>query len=347
MLRVGIVGLGFMGWIHWLAWQRLRGVKVSAVSDPKPKRLKGDWRGLKGNFGPSGEKVDLKGAAGYLDWHELIQDPTIDLVDITLPTALHAEVAIAALRAGKHVLCEKPMALTAKDCQPMIAAANRSGRQLMIAHVLPFFPEYEWALREIGAGTHGEILGGSFKRITAEPTWMANYWSPEHIGGPMLDLHVHDAHFMRLLFGMPTAVTTSGRLRGELAEFWHSQFAFAERQLAVQATGGVMRQSGRTFNHGFEIHLERATLAFEFAVLKGQGRYLLEPTMLLEKVPVRHPKLRGSDPIDAFVAELREACRALHEERPSALLSPELARDAIQICEAEAKSLSFGRTVRL
>jgi predicted dehydrogenase len=362
VIRIGIVGLGFMGWIHWLAYQKLRGVRVAAVCDRKPGRLTGDWRGVRGNFGPRGRRVDLAGAATYLDWRELVRDPQVDLVDITLPTAMHAELANAALAAGKHVLCEKPMALSLNDCQRMTAAAKKAGSRepgamskqnsllraprsmLFIAQVLPFFPEYAWALKTIRSGKYGRLRGGSFKRVICDPTWIENYWSAQHVGGPMLDLHVHDAHFIRLLFGPPTSVAAHGRRRGGMPEYWHAQFGFADRDVVVQSTCGVIGQTGRSFNHGFEIQLECATLAFEYAVIGGRGRYLCEPMLLDEHGRVRRPRLPEADPLVAFVAELREAAKCVRQGCQSELLDPTLAQDAIRICEAEQKSL-FARCV--
>ncbi|PQO26912.1 gfo/Idh/MocA family oxidoreductase, partial [Blastopirellula marina] len=91
MIRVGLVGVGFMGWIHYLAYQKVRSMKLAAVSSRDPKRLKGDWRGIKGNFGPPGEKIDLSGVAGYSSYDELLADDSIDMVDLCLPPAIHAE----------------------------------------------------------------------------------------------------------------------------------------------------------------------------------------------------------------------------------------------------------------
>jgi predicted dehydrogenase len=379
MIRIGIAGMGFMGWVHWLAYQRQRRVRVAAVCDRKPHRLAGDWRGVGGNFGPPGRKVDLAGAATYLSIDDLIRDPDVDVIDITLPTALHAEVAVQALAAGKHVICEKPMALSSADCAHMIAAARksrsaalarqskrrpaaaaprkRSGKpgaarsvadpRLLVAHVLPFFAEYAWALSAVRSGRFGRLLGGSFKRVIRDPTWIEDYWSPGHIGGPMLDLHVHDAHFIRLLFGRPTSVTTKGRLRGGMPEYWHTLYQFDDRRLIVEAVGGVIDQTGRAFNHGFEIHLEHATLAFEFAVFDGSGRYLCKPLLLGKRGRARQPKLGDDDPIAAFTRELTLALDALRSGRDCELLDPELARDAVRICHAETASLLRGKSMRV
>lgn len=347
MTRVGIIGIGFIGWIHWLAYHRLGGVKVVAISESIPERLAGDWRNIKGNFGPPGEQVDLSGINTYANLDDLLRDPQVELVDITLPTFLHADIAVRALEAGKHVFCEKPMALRLADCERMVAAAKKADRLLMIGHVLPFFPEYDWARRVIRSGDFGQVRGGAFRRVISDPTWIKDFWSSERIGGPMLDLHVHDAHFIRLLFGMPQEVFTSGRTRNGLPEFWHSQFRFANRDLVVEATSGTIDQQGRSFTHAFEIHLERATLAFDFAVIGGAGQYLCEPMLLDSNGNVEQPKLPGGDPIDAFVSELREATRSVSEGKTSEILGAILAQDAIRLCEKQSASLLSGQSVKI
>jgi predicted dehydrogenase len=347
MTRVGIIGIGFIGWIHWLAYHRLGGVRVAAISESIPERRAGDWRSIKGNFGPPGEQVDLTGVNAYADLGDLIRDPDVDLVDITLPTSLHADVAIRALEAGKHVFCEKPMALRLADCERMADAAKKNGRLLMIGHVLPFFPEFDWARKVIRSGEYGRVRGGAFRRVISDPTWIKDFWSPERIGGPMLDLHVHDAHFIRLVFGMPQEVTTTGRLRNGLPEFWHSQFRFANQDLVVEATSGTIDQQGRAFTHAFEIHLERATLAFDFAVIGGDAKYLCEPTLLGPDGKVEHPKMPSGDPVDGFVSELREVTDCIKEGRESEILGAALAQDAIRLCEKEAESLRSGAPVKI
>jgi predicted dehydrogenase len=347
MIRVGLVGLGFIGWIHWLAYSRLGGVRVAAICEADKRRLAGDLRGLQGNFGPPGEQIDLTGIATYANLDDLLSDPQVDVVDIALPTSLHADMTVRALEAGKHVFCEKPMALKPADCQRMVAAATKASRLLMIGHVLPFFPEYDWALKTIRSGEYGKLRGGAFRRIIADPKWIGNFWSPDHIGGPMLDLHVHDAHFIRLAFGMPQEVVSTGRLRNGLAEFWHSQFRFADRDLVVEATSGTIDQQGRSFTHAFEIHLEHATLAFDFAVIGGEGQYLCKPMLLDANGGVVRPELPGGDPIDAFVAELREVAHCIREGKGSEILGAILAQDAMRLCEAQATSLETAQPVRI
>ena len=347
MIRVGMVGIGFIGWIHWLAYQRHGGARVTAICESIPERRAGDWRAIKGNFGPPGEQVDLSGINVYANLDDLLRDPQVDLVDIALPTSLHADFAVRALEAGKHVFCEKPMALKLADCERMVAAAKKANRLLMIGHVLPFFPEYDWARKVILSGDYGRVRGGAFRRIISDPTWISNFWSPDRIGGPMLDLHVHDAHFIRLVFGMPQEVTTAGRLRDGLPEFWHTQFRFADHELVVEATSGTINQQGRAFTHSFEIHLERATFAFDFAVIGGEGKYLCEPMLLDSNGQVEHPKLPGGDPVDSFVNEIREVTHCVGEGKTSEILGAVMAQDAMRLCEAQSESLRTGAPVKV
>src|SRR5215831_12972991 len=134
MIRIGIVGIGFMGMIHYLGARDLTGARVTAICSRDPKKLAGDWRGIRGNFGPPGEMMDLSGIKKYDRLEALLADPDIDLVDVCNPTHLHPPTALAALRAGKHVLVEKAIALDPKDADAMVEAANRAGRLLMVAH---------------------------------------------------------------------------------------------------------------------------------------------------------------------------------------------------------------------
>lgn len=342
MLRVGIIGIGFMGMIHYLSYQGRAGVEVGAICTRNPRRRTGDWRGIQGNFGPAGTQMDLNGVAAYALVDELLADSSIDLVDITLPPKLHADVAVRALAAGKHVFCEKPLALTVEDCQRMTAAARRSEKLLLVGHVLPFFPEYRWALEVAQSGQYGRLLGGSFKRVIADPAWLSNYWQADEVGGPMLDLHVHDAHFIRLLFGMPRAVQTWGRTRNALPEFWHSQFDYGVGGPTVHATSGVINQPGRSFQHGFEIHLEGATLTFEFAVLEGTPQCTCPLTLLPATGRVEHPTLVGAEPMEVFAAEIDAVIQSVATSQPAAALAAPLAQDALLLCHKQSESLSLG-----
>jgi predicted dehydrogenase len=335
-----------MGVTHFRAYQRLRGAKVVALASRNRKHLAGEWRDIQGNFGPPGEMVDLGGIRTYESVDALLADKDIDLVDLCLPTAMHADVAVQALRRGRHVFTEKPLALSLADCNRVVRAAEKARRRLLVGHVVPFFPEYAWAIDTIRGGKYGKLLGGQFKRVISSPKWLPNYWEADQTGGPMFDLHVHDAHLIRLIFGMPTGVVSRGAMHEGVPKFWHTLFEFSHSKAVVEATCGVVDQPGRAFNQAFEIRLERATLMFEYAVIDGRGQYLCQPTLLEPNGKVTVPKLDGGDPSESFRAELREVVESIASDRLSDVLGCELARDAIRLCERQIASLTTGRIVR-
>ncbi|MBN2475096.1 MAG: Gfo/Idh/MocA family oxidoreductase [Pirellulales bacterium] len=347
MIQVGIAGIGFMGMIHYLAYQKVRGVKVRALCEQDQKRLAGDWRSIQGNFGPRGTMMDLGGIDRYAKLDEMIADPSLDVIDVCLPPSLHAEVSIAALKAGKHVFCEKPIALKPADAARMVRTAERAGKQLMIGQVLPFFPEYKFAYRTITGGKYGKLLGGHFKRIISDPLWLPDFYNPESTGGPMLDLHVHDAHYIRVIAGLPKSVQSVGSMRGEVVERFSTQFRFDDPKLVITATSGVIDQQGRSFTHAYEIYLEKATLLFDAAGIGKDWVVGYPVTVLTDKGRVLRPKLGSGDPCDAFADEIREMVRTVAANAPSKLLAGALACDAVLLCQKQTQSVQTGRTVKV
>lgn len=343
-MNVGLVGIGFMGMMHYLAYQKVKGAKVVALAARDEKKLAGDWRSIQGNFGPPGKKMDLGRIARYRDWRELLKDPNVDVVDICLPSPLHADAAVAALQAGKHVLVEKPIALHTADAERMVAAAKAADRQLLIAQVLPFFPEYAFVRNAVEKKKYGKLLGGHFKRVIANPLWMKDFHDPNGGGGPVVDLHIHDAHFIRLICGMPKTVYATGRTVDGVVRFVNVQFTFDDPSLAVSAASGVVDQQARSFTHAFELYFEKATLLFDLGVFDGKPKVSMPLTVLTRAGKVERPKLTA---VDGFVAELTEAAKSLKTGKVSALLSGDVACDALRICHREIESIQSGKIVRV
>ena len=217
----------------------------------------------------------------------------------------------------------------------------------MIGHVLPFFPEYRFAYETIQGGKYGQLLGGHFKRIISDPEWLPDYYNPQKVGGPMLDLHVHDAHFIRLVCGIPRAVQSVGTMRGEVVERFTTQFLY-DPPRTVTATSGVINQQGRPFTHGYEIYLEGATLFFDYMGIPTAGDVVVPLTLLAADGKVLRPKLGSGDPVDAFTAELGEVVRAVKSiGSPSPLLDGQLARDAVILCQKQTESVRRGKAVKV
>jgi len=335
MLRIGIHGLGFMGMMHYLAYQKLSGVQVTAICESLPERRKGDWTAIKGNFGPQGTQMDLSGITTYAEADELFANPDVDLVDVCLPPSLHAKMTLAALNAGKHVFCEKPIALSLSDADAMTAAAEANKKLFMVGHVLPFFPAYAFVYDAVRTNKYGKLIGGHFDRVISDPVWLKGFYNMSTIGGPLLDLHIHDAHFIRLLFGMPKQVQSIGRLRGEVPEYFNTQFVFADPALVVTSTSGCIFQQGRPFMARSEVHFEKATI-----VLDGAGT-----TILTEDGKSLPAELSALDEVGIFANELQEVTDSVSRGEVSPILGGSLARDALLIALKEMESIQKRQTV--
>ncbi len=347
MVGIGIVGIGFMGMIHYLAAQRASGLRVVALCSRDAKKLAGDWTSIQGNFGPRGGHMDLSGAACYRDFESLLADPQVDLVDLCVPNDAHAPMAIQALRAGKHVLVEKPIALSIESADELVGAARAAGKHLMVGHVLPFFPEFAFALDAVQSGRYGALKAAHLLRVISKPDWSSGIADPGRSGGPAIDLHIHDTHFVALVCGMPRAVHSTGVMEDGAVVHLTTQYLYDQPDLAVSCTSGALSQAGRPFAHGFEFYLERATLAFEFANMGGEGHLATPLSVILPDGTVEHPSLGGGDPIDSFAHELNVAAEAVVTGQEAARLSGNLARQALKLCLAEIESVRNRYTIEI
>ena len=163
----------------------------------------------------------------------------------------------------------------------------------------------------------------------------------------MIDLHVHDAHFIRALCGMPSAVRTVGTMRGDVAERFTTQFRFDDPDLVVTASCGVINQQGRSFTQGYEIYLEKATLLYDAAAIGKDWVVGYPVTVFSDNGRVLRPKLPAGDACDPFVNEIKEVLRAVRTGTPSTLLAGELASDALVLCDKQTRSLRTDRPVKL
>lgn len=346
MVGIGVTGIGFMGMIHYLAAERASGAKVTALCSRSERKLAGDWTDIQGNFGPRGARMDLSGVAKYTEFEDLLADPNVQLVDLCVPNNDHARMAIRALEAGKDVLVEKPIAMEIRDADAMMAAARSSGRLLMVAHILPFFPEFEFVANLVREETYGRVLAAHFTRVISKPDWSAGVADFAENGGPALDLHIHDTHFIDLICGTPAAVFSRGITREGAVIHLATQYLYSSEGPIVSALSGALAMPGRPFTHGYEVYFEEATVAFQFENLSTGGR-ATPVTVIREDGSVEQPELGAGDPIDAFAREIESAARAVESREESPLLSGDRARRALRLCLAEIESVKSGRMIPL
>jgi predicted dehydrogenase len=330
-----------MGMIHYLAARKARGVQVTALCSRDAKKLAGDWRGIRGNFGPPGEQMDLGAVKRYPHFEDMLADPDIDLIDICSPTHLHADMAVTALKAGKHVLVEKAVALDPEQADVMLRAAAEAKRLLMVAHVLPFVPEFAFAADAVRRGQYGKLLGAHFERVISRPDWSADIGDAAKTGGPAVDLHIHDTHFIGLIAGVPAKVFSSG-LTGKdgAVDYLTTQYLYGPDGPTVSCSSGAVAMKGRPFVHGYEIYLEKATLTFESGVTPL--------TLYRQDGEKEQPALPGGDdPLGGFTAEIEAAAEGVRAGKAPDLLSGKLARDALVLCFKEIESVRTGAEVKV
>jgi predicted dehydrogenase len=260
-MRLAVLGLGFMGSTHVKALRGLPGVELAAIYSGDEKKLSGDLTAVQGNLGGPGERMDFSRLRKYSDLESVLADSKIDAVDICLPTYLHDSVAVEALRAGKHVLVEKPMALDPYGADRMINAARRYKRILMTAQVLRFFPEYA-ALRDaIAGGQLGRFRFASFRRRCAAPSWGGWLQDASKSGGGAFDLLIHDVDMCLHLFGKPRAVCSSGYCHAALGIDCMDAQLFYDEGVA-QIGGGWHNAGDFPFSMEYTVTLDGGTVEY-------------------------------------------------------------------------------------
>jgi predicted dehydrogenase len=190
-MRVGVVGAGSMGKTHCAAWDYLQtsgvGVELAGITA----RTNVNAQNLAAQY-----SVEV-----YETYEALVAD--VDIVDICTPTNLHHDMVLYAASAGKHIVCEKPIALTIEDGRAMIDACNEADVRLFIGQVVRFSPEYGAARNVVAAGQIGKPCVIRLKRVSYQPFKAGDNWflDESRSGGIVLDLMIHDYDYARWLAG--------------------------------------------------------------------------------------------------------------------------------------------------
>ncbi len=340
MVNVGLIGLGFMGVTHFKGYKQIANARVVAVCDSIEKRLTGDWRDIKGNIGDSGGVQDLTGIATCTEVDKLLNDPNVQLVDICLPTGAHRDVSIRALKAGKHVICEKPISVTMKDADAMVAAAKKAKTHLFIAQVLRFWPEFKFIAECIADRRYGTLKGAHLRRVISQPDWLVGDWlaKAKESGGPLIDLHIHDSDFIVHAIGMPKRVSSQGIVAGGVVTYIVTEYSFGPKGPVISAQSGAVATKGLTFEHGYDFYFEQGTLQFNSRM--GFPLTLWKPDGTSEKIDLAAYE-------DGYVAELRHAVDVVDGKAPKNLLHAATSRNGLKLTIAEGKSAMTGKPVTI
>ncbi len=350
-IGIGVIGLGFMGCTHVRAYQAAAGAGMPctlvAVADRSAERLSGRAF-VQGNIDTGGgeQLFDAGRVRPYIDPRELLSDPRVDAVSICTHTDTHVDLGVAALRAGKHVLVEKPVATTSAEVRRLAAAAKETGKLCMPAMVMRFWPEWVWLREAVRAGTYGKATSASFQRMGASPPWTDFYRDTTRSGGALVDLHIHDTDFIRWCFGEPREVVSTGTI-----DHMTTLYRFADDSGApghVFAEGAQNLTPGFGFRMRYTVVFERATADFDIGrtptlMLSRDGRN--EAVPLAAGAGINPSEAQGplppAAPKSAYEAEVRYFLGAIMKGATNAELTATIedaARTAAML-EAEQRAI--------
>ncbi len=334
-LGIGVIGLGFMGQTHIRAYGLAHDqCRLAGVFDLDPSRLSG-------RAGPAGN-IDTGADAGVLfdpaevfatdSLDALLARPDIEAVSVCTPTDTHTAIAAAALRAGKHVLVEKPVSLHRAEIESLAAEAERAGRLCMPAMCIRFWPAWAWLAHRVRDRALGAVRSLWFERLGTAPGWSKGFYDdPGRSGGALHDLHIHDTDFVCSLLGPPDAVTSVGD-RGRLTTIYH----FREGPTHVAASGGWLR-GGVSFRMRYVAEFERGSADFD---LTRDPALVLTTIDHSEAEPVRVSEESGYD------AEIRAFLGAIAAGGPLPVTLADAAA-TLAVLDAESRSLTSGRRERV
>jgi UDP-N-acetylglucosamine 3-dehydrogenase len=333
MLKVGILGAGFMGSTHARAFAKQAEVEIVAISSRSAEK--------------AAALAQEVGAEAMTDHLALATDPRVDAISNTLPTHLHQEMTIAALNAGKHVFLEKPMGLSVEECDAMIVAAQQNGRLLMLAHVLRFWPEYMALVDFVKSGELGRPLSATAKRLSARPAWGDWFANPEWTGGAVLDLQVHDLDTLNWLFGTPQTIYSRGQ-KGMFGGWDHALTLVDYGEVKAFAEGTILMPDGYPFTMTLWVLCEKGSVEYTFrAGGTGVETGTSSGTSLMVYEAGQDPRSLSAPGGDGYESQVAAFVECVRTGRAPEQGTMEQGRLAVQTSLAARRSLETGEVVRL
>lgn len=273
MLKVGLIGCGFMGSMHANCYKNIEGATVCAVADVRPEK--------------AAELAKLSDAKIYSTGRELIENADVDIIDICLPTYLHAEHALLAMDKVKYVFIEKPVALTEAEGKMLIEKADKCGAEIQVGQVVRFFDEYAALAEMIKDGRYGKVINANFRRLSPIPLWGFENWllDPKRSGGAGQDLHIHDVDYVLSVFGKPKHIYSIKNARGTENDYINTLMQYDG--FAVSTEGTWALPESYPFTASFRVVFENAT------VENGGGKFMCYCGSQAEEIKLDKPEMRA------------------------------------------------------
>ncbi len=278
-MKIGLIGIGGMGGVHFGVYKKMTDIELS-VADVRVDMAR--------------EKTADTSARVYSSIDELLTAEKPDMVDICTPSYMHADMAVQALEAGCHVLCEKPMSISSSETSRIITAAEKSGKLFMTAHVVRFMSPYVYLKQVVDSAKLGRPLHVMMSRLSEAPKWSWENWMLDEAksGGAPIDLSIHDIDYAQYVFGQPIAVSAAHRPLADNSDYitsrltydgfyvditgawYNASIPFEAGYLAVFEHGYVRLKDGVVTENGETVELDRGDVSEDTGInLSGADGY--------------------------------------------------------------------------
>jgi predicted dehydrogenase len=338
-VRVAVMGFGFMGQMHARVYQVLPGVEIAGIIDT--------FSDVAQQAAKLGLNVSVAKSLAAL-----LKLTDFNTVDICLPTDLHVRAITAAARAGKHIFCEKPLALSVADAERALRAVKKAGVAFQVGHCIRFWPEYQALERFVISGAGGKLRILSLTRRASRPAYSRGNWlhDAKRSKGAALDLHIHDTDFVLHLLGKPKAVHSIGRR--EKGAWTHLFTHYLFHNVAVTAEGGWDLPPQWGFQMAFQAVFENAVIDFDSTasptlhLTLGKGK---RAPMPFAKPTVASAGNSGGNISDlgGYYNELAYFCAQLRLGKKPKIATGPQALESVRTVLAEIKSATQKKIVRL
>ncbi len=331
--RVAVLGAGFMGGTHARAYRTRDDVDVVAIYAHTAKR---------------GEALAAEVGASFTDsLATILADDSIDAIDVCLPTPAHRLTVEASLAVGKHVMLEKPLALTAEDGEALVALANATDRVFMVAHVLRFWPEYVELKRVIDSGVLGRPIAAVTTRRQPFPEWSELLKNADQTGGAIYDMLVHDYDMLNWILGRPVSVAANGIANPRSGGMDHAQVLVTYEGGTGIAEGGMIQPESYPFTSRVEVVCENGAIEYHFQA-GGRSFEVGQPTNTLTLYPATgDPEVLAAPATDAYENETGYFIECVQAGVPADRATPQDALLAQRVGLAAIEAAASGLPVAI
>ena len=250
MLKVGLIGCGGIGAVHAKCWNLMgKNVCLTAIADLDIYKAE--------------KCAEDSGARIYQDGFDLLMQEELDVVDICVPTFLHAKYAVVAMQHVKNVIIEKPVCLKEAEVQQLLEMQARTGALVQVAHVVRFTDAYVYLKKLVDSGEYGKVLAGNFTRISPRPLWMKGHDDIDRTGTMAFDMHIHDVDYIRYLMEGEPDYIDANAIRDKDGVVQHIWSSYRYGETVLNAEGSWDYPTVLPFCESFRVRLEKATVVKE------------------------------------------------------------------------------------